>query len=321
MPFSAASARRPVIPRAGHRCSVGCRAACERRPSRSRRIPRPRSRPTACGHRIRSTTTSEPPLGRVATLYLGAAGVIWALQALERGGVTPSSTVTGARSRVEPAGSLPRGAGTSTEDGVTPSLWVGEAGQSARRPRGRDRSRCAGGAAPSRRFEPNVANADDGARRGARARDDARCAGDARADGGAELGGSVARVRGVASGRRADDELWRQRDPRQSEPRAGARARLRRECPRAGRVAASSIAERRAELERRTSAAIAHHAQRANGQAQSAARTRAARTRAHADLGRSGATEPPGIVASRRLARDRDDDERRRRRARRRRAS
>jgi hypothetical protein len=39
----------------------------------------------------------EPPLGRVATLYLGAAGVIWALHALQRASAVESGG-TGPRS-------------------------------------------------------------------------------------------------------------------------------------------------------------------------------------------------------------------------------
>ena len=51
----------------------------------------------------------EPPLEQVACLYLGAAGVIWALHALERGGVVGARARVG-RGRGEPAGALSRGA-------------------------------------------------------------------------------------------------------------------------------------------------------------------------------------------------------------------
>ena len=68
----------------------------------------------------------EPPLERVASLYLGAAGVIWALHALD-GPVSPRRGGTGSdvaltlpeRYRAEPDFPI---------EGVVPSLWMGEAG-------------------------------------------------------------------------------------------------------------------------------------------------------------------------------------------------
>ena len=68
----------------------------------------------------------EPPLGQVACLYLGAAGVIWALHALERGGAVELG-----REWAAVAASLPeryRAAPDFPDDGVIPSLWFGEAG-------------------------------------------------------------------------------------------------------------------------------------------------------------------------------------------------
>lgn len=68
----------------------------------------------------------EPPLGRVACLYLGAAGVIWALHALQRAGA-----VELARDWAEVAVSLParyREEPDFPQEGVLPSLWFGEAG-------------------------------------------------------------------------------------------------------------------------------------------------------------------------------------------------
>jgi hypothetical protein len=68
----------------------------------------------------------EPPLGRVASLYLGAAGVIWALHALQRAGAVELG-----RDWSEVAVSLPeryRGEPDFPEEGVVPSLWMGEAG-------------------------------------------------------------------------------------------------------------------------------------------------------------------------------------------------
>ncbi len=68
----------------------------------------------------------EPPLGRVASLYLGASGVIWALHALARAGLTKTRRDWGAvaltlpeRYRAEP---------DFPNEGVVPSLWMGEAG-------------------------------------------------------------------------------------------------------------------------------------------------------------------------------------------------
>ncbi|HEX3268313.1 MAG TPA: LanC-like protein [Gaiellaceae bacterium] len=69
---------------------------------------------------------NQPPLGRVRTLYLGAAGVIWALHALERAGVVELG-----RNWVEVAPGLLeryREEPDFPEEGVVPSLWVGEAG-------------------------------------------------------------------------------------------------------------------------------------------------------------------------------------------------
>jgi hypothetical protein len=68
----------------------------------------------------------EPPLGRVACLYLGAAGVIWALHELQRAGAVELG-----RDWRDVAASLPeryRAEPDFPEDGVLPSLWLGEAG-------------------------------------------------------------------------------------------------------------------------------------------------------------------------------------------------
>jgi len=68
----------------------------------------------------------DEPLGRVRTLYLGASGVIWALHALERGGVVELG-----RDWAEVALSLLEGYREEPDfpvEGVVPSLWVGEAG-------------------------------------------------------------------------------------------------------------------------------------------------------------------------------------------------
>jgi hypothetical protein len=68
----------------------------------------------------------EPPLGRVASLYLGASGVIWALHALERAGLVATRRDWG-----EVALTLPeryRAEPDFPNEGVVPSLWMGEAG-------------------------------------------------------------------------------------------------------------------------------------------------------------------------------------------------
>ena len=68
----------------------------------------------------------EPPLGRMACLYLGAAGVIWALHGLER-----ARAVELGRDWAEVAASLPeryREVPDFPGEGVMPSLWFGEAG-------------------------------------------------------------------------------------------------------------------------------------------------------------------------------------------------
>jgi hypothetical protein len=67
-----------------------------------------------------------PPLQRVASLYLGAAGVIWALHALQRAGAVElardwSDVAVGLPDRYREEPDFPEG-------GVAPSLWVGEAG-------------------------------------------------------------------------------------------------------------------------------------------------------------------------------------------------
>jgi hypothetical protein len=69
---------------------------------------------------------NEPPLGRVASLYLGAAGVVWALHALARAGLAETRRDWGnvaltlpERYRAEP---------DFPDVGVVPSLWMGEAG-------------------------------------------------------------------------------------------------------------------------------------------------------------------------------------------------
>ncbi len=203
----------------------------------------------------------EPPLGRVATLYLGAAGVIWALQALERGGVAELDRDWG-----EVAVSLPdryRGEPDFPEDGVTPSLWFGETGILL----------VAHGVAPSRWQEErlleavraNVANPTLELSWGSP---------------GTMLAAQVMHERtGEPSWAEAwhasadrlwaawDDELWRQEILGRASHVLG---------PAHGFVgnvlvlARGGLLDRgrRAELERRTSAAIAHYAQRANGQAQ-----------------------------------------------------
>jgi len=68
----------------------------------------------------------EPPLRRVTSLYLGAAGVIWALDALLRAGAgeprrdwAPIAVTLPDRYRAEP---------DFPAEGVVPSLWMGEAG-------------------------------------------------------------------------------------------------------------------------------------------------------------------------------------------------
>jgi hypothetical protein len=68
----------------------------------------------------------EPPLRRVASLYLGASGVIWALHALERAGHAELGRDWGEvaatlleRYRHEP---------DFPDEGAVPSLWMGEAG-------------------------------------------------------------------------------------------------------------------------------------------------------------------------------------------------
>jgi hypothetical protein len=68
----------------------------------------------------------EPPLARVASLYLGASGVIWALHALERAGLAETrrdwsgvALTLPERYRAEP---------DFPNEGVVPSLWMGEAG-------------------------------------------------------------------------------------------------------------------------------------------------------------------------------------------------
>lgn len=68
----------------------------------------------------------EPPLGRVASLYLGASGVIWALHALERANLAETQ-----RDWAEVAQTLPeryRADPDFPNEGVVPSLWMGEAG-------------------------------------------------------------------------------------------------------------------------------------------------------------------------------------------------
>ena len=68
----------------------------------------------------------EPPLCRVASLYLGAAGVIWALHALEGAGVPELH-----RDWAGVAVTLPeryRSEPDFPNEGVVPSLWMGEAG-------------------------------------------------------------------------------------------------------------------------------------------------------------------------------------------------
>jgi Lanthionine synthetase C-like protein len=68
----------------------------------------------------------EAPLRRVTSLYLGAAGVIWALHELQRAGQTDTGPDWG-----EVAVTLPewyRREPDFPEVGVVPSLWMGEAG-------------------------------------------------------------------------------------------------------------------------------------------------------------------------------------------------
>jgi hypothetical protein len=63
----------------------------------------------------------EPPLERPACLYLGAAGVIWALHALEQGGRDWSDVAASLPDRYRAEPDFP-------DEGVVPSLWTGEAG-------------------------------------------------------------------------------------------------------------------------------------------------------------------------------------------------
>jgi lanthionine synthetase-like protein len=68
----------------------------------------------------------EPPLGRVACLYLGAAGVIWALDSLRHAGAVElgrdwAEVAVGLAERYREEPDWP-------EEGVVPSLWFGEAG-------------------------------------------------------------------------------------------------------------------------------------------------------------------------------------------------
>jgi len=68
----------------------------------------------------------EPPLDRVASLYLGASGVIWALHALEQAGLAETQ-----RDWADVAQTLPeryRAEPDFPNKGVVPSLWNGEAG-------------------------------------------------------------------------------------------------------------------------------------------------------------------------------------------------
>ena len=70
----------------------------------------------------------DGPLNRVASLYLGASGVIWALHTLERGGATELG-----RDWSVVATSLAEAYPTTPDfqdilDGPVPSLWMGEAG-------------------------------------------------------------------------------------------------------------------------------------------------------------------------------------------------
>lgn len=68
----------------------------------------------------------EPPLAHVASLYLGASGVIWTLHALERAGLAETQ-----RDWAEVAQTLPdryRAEPDFPNKGVVSSLWMGEAG-------------------------------------------------------------------------------------------------------------------------------------------------------------------------------------------------
>jgi hypothetical protein len=67
----------------------------------------------------------EPPLERPATLYLGAAGVIWALDALQRAGAVELR-----QNWADVAATLPERYRERPDfpDGHIPSLWFGEAG-------------------------------------------------------------------------------------------------------------------------------------------------------------------------------------------------
>ena len=68
----------------------------------------------------------EPPLDRVASVYLGAAGVVWALHALERAGDAEPGRDWGgvAATLLERYREKP----DFPDQGVVPSLWMGEAG-------------------------------------------------------------------------------------------------------------------------------------------------------------------------------------------------
>ncbi len=67
----------------------------------------------------------EPPLGRMSCLYLGAAGVIWALKALERARAAELKRDW----RDAAAGLLEQyRAEPDWDEGITPGLWFGEAG-------------------------------------------------------------------------------------------------------------------------------------------------------------------------------------------------
>jgi hypothetical protein len=68
----------------------------------------------------------EPPLRRIASLYLGAAGVIWALHALERAGAAELRRDWAGIALALPARYLAEP--DFPAEGVVPSLWMGEAG-------------------------------------------------------------------------------------------------------------------------------------------------------------------------------------------------
>ena len=202
----------------------------------------------------------DPPLGRMTCLYLGAAGVIWALHALHSAGAGDlrhdwGNAAAGLREqyREEP----------DFGEGITRGLWFGETGVML----------VAHGLAPTAQLEEALL---------ACVRENARHSSLEIAWGsvGTMLAAQVMYERTgdpvwTDAWRDAadwlwaqwDDELWEQEMPRQPSHVLGPAHGF------VGNVVVLARGElldddRRAELERRTVAAIAHHAQRADGCAQ-----------------------------------------------------